>query len=110
MAEWILDNYQEHQLFYDVNHPTNYTISRFINEILKRLKINNNIENFDYIYRMDNSEDPVYGQVRRELGLKWTNINCMRKYSKHSLSGIQIDIDEYVREYIAWYSCGVVDD
>lgn len=58
IAEFIANNYKDKLLFYSMNHPTKYIINYISEEIIKILKINNNI-NYD-LDALDNTKCILY--------------------------------------------------
>ncbi len=47
---------------------------------------------------------PVYGCVKRYLGLEWVNYEDTIKNSTFTMTGYGITLDEYVKEYI-FFNC-----
>ncbi len=103
---FINERYQEEKLFYDIGHPAE-AIMIFIAE---KIFVLLGVETDEIIAcsPMDAHETPVYPCVRDVLGLKW-DTRYIRKQGKRIVK--QMDLDEYIREYVAWcypdYSLGI---
>lgn len=108
IVDWLIEKNCVAQLFYDVNHPTNVVMKYIIREILRMLEIDDTV-NLNYIRRLDNYEVPVYGQIMRMFNMKWNNEYLFRKYSKYSLVNREIDLMQYIAQYINWYCCVLRD-
>lgn len=102
ISEWILTNYKKHRMFYDVNHPSNEIVKYIVEQILETLNITDKNLVLDYLLKLDYHEVPVYGYVMRTFGMEWSNDYILRKYSKSTLTNRQIDLYEYVEQYIKW--------
>lgn len=100
ILDYILENYRDKQLFYDINHPTEELMDEVINRILKRLNINEYEKNKEDSY-LGVHEIPVYPCVRKALDIKW-NKEYIREgiYGKRATD--KMDLKEYIREYIWW--------
>lgn len=101
IAEWIINKYKETPLFFDPNHPTKVVIEYIINNILCLLNYDE-IINYDNICVLDGYEIPLYGDVCNKLELKYTTQNIMRKYTRMTICNNQMDLFEYIKEYILW--------
>ncbi len=89
-------------MFYDVNHPSNEIVKYIVEQILETLNITDKNLVLDYLLKLDYHEVPVYGYVMRTFGMEWSNDYILRKYSKSTLTNRQIDLYEYVEQYIKW--------
>ena len=101
ISDFIADNLSKTQLFYDPNHPTNTIISEVIKRLLNYMGILESNISFQTLTHLDNFEIPIYNSVRKALKLKYKKI-ILREYSRHSLSNVQMDIEEYVKQYFMW--------
>lgn len=101
IADWIMVNYQEKQLFYDPNHPTNIVIQFIIKKIMNILNYQE-IVNFDKLTILDSYEIPIYGDVCRTLKLKYNTQQYMRQNTRLAIRNNQMDLLEYVNEYVLW--------
>lgn len=100
IADYIWENYQNIQLFYEPTHPTNALIIEKGKRILKIL----GIPEFDCEIesKMDGYELIIYGCVRKALGLKFSQ-KYIRKHQKEcTLHGYAMDITDYVEAYVNW--------
>ena len=100
ISDWIIENYRKKQLFYDGNHPTEYVVNYVCNKLIEALGFSGGVV-YEYSTKMDALEVPIYGQVKRELGLNYSS-DVMRRYSGNSLSRSPITTYEYVDQYIKW--------
>ena len=105
ISDYICENYQSIQTFYEPHHPSIDVISEMGRRILNILKMENQVR-VPLTIANDGGEIPVYGCVRRALKMKYENL-YIRNYShQYTLHGRALSISEYVEEYIAWhYSC-----
>lgn len=103
IIDFIEENYQKKQLFYDIGHPSNYLLKEIANRILKLFKIDDLVKDIDAEWELDAHEVPVYPCIRRALSLEWTQ-QFMRKnsFEKIILGNTYMDFEEYIREYIYW--------
>lgn len=103
IIDFIEENYQKKQLFYDIGHPSNYLLKEIANRILKLFKIDELVKDIDAKWELDAHEVPVYPCIRRALSLEWTQ-QFIRKssYAKIILGNGHMDFEEYIREYIYW--------
>lgn len=101
IKDWIVDNIQHKQLFYDANHPTEHVMKYITNKMYEFLEIpkTNVLDDVECI--LDDNELPLYGQVIRELGLEYSN-RIMRRHNSETLTGFPITVEEYVDQYIRW--------
>ncbi len=104
ISDYIEKNYKKKQLFYDPGHPTNVVIYEKGNKILEIL----NIETDEKIREgwgeeaLDDGEMFIYGCVKRALKLKFCQKYIRRYKSRGTLYGTAINLQEYIRGYIAW--------
>lgn len=101
ISDYIEENYQEKYLFYDPGHPTEELICEKGERILKLLGFESIPENRRVIGMIDDKELPIYGCVKKALGIKYEQ-KYLRMTNLHTLSNAPVTIDEYVRDYITW--------
>lgn len=101
VSRFIEDNYRTRKLFYDQNHPTNIIIGFIVEKILELLGLCLSYKNFENLQSLDSFEIPVYASVKKVLELQW-NQEFFRERSMRSLFNRQMDLTEYVRQYISW--------
>lgn len=99
ISEFILQNYKDEKLFFDMGHPTNIIFEYISAEILKKLHIS--ADNITADCCLDNHEEFVYPVVKRVLGLNWSDGNIRKSGYAKKLSE-NMDFEEYIREYIWW--------
>lgn len=102
-TEFIADNIEHIQLFYDVNHPTNYVGEYYAKQILKILYLAENEKPVYIHYKLDAYEMPVYGAVMKHFGMKWNNKYEMRKYTQNSHLKKALSLSNYINEYRIYY-------
>ncbi len=106
---YILDNFKNEQMFYDLGHPTNAVFRKIAAGILEKL----GIEDTEDIYCEEGicyHEDPVYPQVKRVLGLNWEK-KYIRETDISKKIRDRMDMEEYIREYLYWcYSMDHLSD
>ncbi len=105
VADYLLENLDKEQMFYDMGHPTNAVLSRIAQGILKKLDIGD-ADEICCSSRQCLHEDPVYPQVKRTLSLKWDR-NTIRDTELSKKIANRMDFKEYVREYLYW--CHSID-
>lgn len=104
MSQFILDNYQQHQLFYDPNHPTNYFLSYVADELLKmlvgrengssgELKIKETLENIEY---------PMCQSAITALGLQWKEKQIRRNNPGTKWVPFNMNLLWYTCQYYAF--------
>ena len=109
MADFILDNYRVHQLFYDPNHPTNYFLSYITAELLKML-INEKVTVNELKVNscLDSIETPICKSVVDALQLKWRNNLIRNSMPNTNRLQCETSIGNYIYQYL---SCvWIVDD
>lgn len=98
---FLEENMQDIQLFFDPNYPTTAFLEYVSNELLHRLGMNENKhELWERINQLDAYEMPTYYSVANALGLKWKKEELRKTGCK--LNDRCMDIVEYVTQYIAW--------
>lgn len=101
VSHFILDNYKQHQLFYDPNHPTNYFLSFVSRELLKMLieneKVDWNIPNIKET--LENIEYPVCQSVINALGLSWKETIIRRNNPITRFTPCRMNLFWYTYQY-----------
>ncbi len=98
-SEFIINNYKTHRLFYEPEHPTNYTFEYISNQILQKLGIH------DSFYTIDNLgcfEAPIYPVVCKYLGLKF-DVSVVRHDNNTRALENKMGLKEYIEEYLWWH-------
>lgn len=98
VLDFIFANYRKQKLFYDMGHPTNILLEYITLQILKELDIS---EAISTDMQLDHHEVPVYPTVRKHLQLEWKE-EKIRKSAWAKRIAPEMDIEEYVREYLFW--------
>lgn len=115
---FILKNYKNHQLFYDLGHPSRYLLTYVSEEVLKILHMQDCCDLLEDssipVYRsffsssgrfvdLDYEEVPIYNSVFKSLNLEFSRKLMHQSYVKsepfHSLSGVRT-VEDYVRDYM----------
>ncbi len=100
IADYILSEYKNKQMFNDFGHPSNDVIRKMSRELLEYIGIEDDLKDFKMIYELDEYEDPIYPCVREVLGLKYQK-KYLREQSDKKLVE-KMTFEEYVREYYFW--------
>lgn len=96
--DFIMENYKEHQLFYNQGHPTNIIMKEIAKKTLRKL----GIEGEPYCEEiMDMYEEFVYPCVANVLSLKWSQKEIRKSKIARKIA-MKMDMEEYVREYVWW--------
>lgn len=104
ISDYIFENYQTTQLFYDVAHPTNFLLKEISNRILVNLGIEGKVSD-DIKGSLNCYEVPVYDCIKDALGIQWSNSflrERMENTASFVLTETKMDWREYVKEYIWW--------
>ena len=102
ILDFLRNRMQEEHLFHDLGHPTNAVMSFIAMKILELLQISSKGLDMNVLYSLDASEVPIYKSVSSTLGLKY-NVNVIRKSQGRKLNMCQMDLEEYIKQYIAWH-------
>lgn len=101
VSQFILDNYKQHQLFYDPNHPTNFFLS-YVSEELLRLLIDNGKTgcNIQCIKEtLENIEYPMCHSVINALGLCWKESVIRRNNPFTRITPFKMTLFWYTYQY-----------
>ena len=104
---FIKDNYRNHQLFYEPNHPTEMVFKYIVHELLINYFIASVDEDllqnaYETSPRLDNLEIPILKCVKDAYDLQWDNHDHLRM-SKDDVWH-HMNIDSYVDYYCAYSS------
>lgn len=97
--EYIMQYYQEEQLFYDPGHPTNFILKKIAEDVLSYLDIPN--KEISCEDTLDMHEIPVYPIVRKTLGLKWEK-RFIRESSTAKSLNERMSFEDYIEQYLWW--------
>lgn len=100
ISQFILKNYQQKQIFYDIGHPTNLIMEEMWRQICNLIGINTELVNPVYA-KMDSYEDPILLCVQDALKLQYGDSEIRTSGDAYRLSN-HMDLKEYVKEYIWW--------
>lgn len=101
--DYILENYRNTLLFYDVGHPTNEVLQFISYGILDRLGIDYSKDDIKAENCLDIHQQPIYPMVKEVLGLKFET-NEIRKSIDGKKMSDYMDFKEYIKEYCIWTS------
>lgn len=96
VIDYILDNYQKRQFFYDPYHPVNEVLEIISNGILRSLGFDR--ENLNAEQDLGASEMYLYPDVKAALGLQYDSRE-IRKKSFYKLTS-EMNLEEYVKQYL----------
>lgn len=97
ILDFILQHYKHEKLFYDKGHPTNVILKKISEEILKILKIRDEVTSDK---TLDIHEVPIYPWIKKVLGMEWKE-EFIRVHAG-SMKAAPMNVLEYIREYIWW--------
>ncbi len=100
ISDYILRHFQTIQLFYDPRHPSNALLREMARRILTYLGIDG--EPGISIKELDGNEIPVYGCVRRALGIMWKQEYIRVHDRGTTIRNFSVTPDEYVQDYLLW--------
>ena len=100
ISDFIIDNYQNMQLFYEPYHPTEQIIIEKARRILQIIDVPYD-EGVMLPRNLDAMEMPIYGCVKKALNMKVVQ-KLMRRNCATTLGNSPITIKEYVSDYIKW--------
>jgi hypothetical protein len=98
IGRFILDNFQQRQLFYTTNHPNGQITGMLMRYLLKELEINDvhpSAASLDHLKRL---QVPVHPKVAKALGVKWAG-----ERTRYLYGGERITWETYVKRYIEHY-------
>lgn len=105
IVDFLKKQMPERKLFYDLTHPTREVIAYITQRVLRILNMDDFNLEVDSISPLDKWEIPVYKAVTSALGFCW-NTGNIRKFSMCRLNTNQMDLEEYIKQYIAWNFTG----
>lgn len=101
VLDMIMDLHRDTQVFYDGAHPANFIIRYICENILDRLGIHKKLDL--YGNGLNLYENPVYPDVKEALMLSWGGAEAfLRKDSPFKLTKRNMDMEEYIKEYVFW--------
>jgi hypothetical protein len=98
IGQYILDNFQTHQLFYTIAHPSGDLLSKLMQRLMELLGVD---EPFPLVAELDHlkrQQVPVHPKVAKALGVTWAD-----EATLYAHEGRTITWETYVRAYIAHY-------
>lgn len=100
VSRFILDNYQQHQLFFDPNHPAPFLLRYYAKSLLALLNLKVSADDWNKVldFRLDSYEMPICGAVNRAYGIKYSSTEIRStgyKVCKHK----PMFFDDYVKQY-----------
>ena len=108
VSNFILENYRDHQLFYDPNHPTNFFLSYIATELLKLLMDNSSEEEDKLAVDncLDTIEMPISAAVVDTLRLNWVNDVIRQSNPITNKLQCKMTLNLYVYQYVSsiWIS------
>lgn len=101
ISEFINRNIRNEQLFYEPNHPTNFVIKYYAEELLKILLRDNYTVKDIGNYRMDSYEMPILGEVRNALDLSYGGENNELRITGVKVCSTCMSLNQYVKQYFS---------
>lgn len=99
ISDYILRNYRTEKIFYDIDHPADGVMQEIARRLWRKLGITDVEEKVQYLLNWD--EAFVFPYVKKALGLTFEEAHVREE--RHQLCRIEMDIDEYIREYAWWF-------
>lgn len=100
ISDFIENHYQKFRLFYSPSHPTRVVTKAKGEQVLELLGFEPEREiYFDNV--LDADEIPIYGCVKRALGLEFKQ-KIYRRHGYWTLANEPVDLEEYTVNYIIW--------
>lgn len=103
ILDFILNNYKDMQLFYDIIHPNEVVFAEIFDQLFDLLEIEKPKRYIDSVF-MDVHEIPVYPYVKKVLGMKWSK-EFIRNGTYAKRLTDKMDLKEYIKGY-AWWCFG----
>ena len=100
IMDYILDNYKEVKMFYDIKHPTNIVIYQIVKRLLEHMGMQG--DDISCPINLGGYETPIYPEVKEVLGLNYGGTDEILRTDTFCKLTDYMDIDEYVRQYIFW--------
>jgi hypothetical protein len=98
ISNFIKENYKEKLLFYSMNHPTYYLFEYLVNEILKKINLNEYVDTFDFMDPLDNLHPPLYKCLEKVV-----NFDLNKFYPiVNNLIDIGKITDMYLNDYVLY--------
>lgn len=107
VADFIDSNIKEQPMFFELNHPTNYLIKYYAENILKILLGEAYSIGEIELYKLDSYQMPMLTQVSEILGLTYSTKGGQLRNTGTKVRHVPMDIKEYVKQYYsAIWICG----
>lgn len=101
ILDFILENYKDEKLFYDMYHPSETILRQISLDVLKKCGIDDeNIFNIENAF-LDAVEYPVYPVVKKVLGLQWEETFIRKSRAGRKICR-DMDFSRYIEEYLFW--------
>lgn len=102
ITDFIKNNYQKEQLFFDPNHPTSVFLKYVASEVLSLLNIN---YDKDWLVKikvkeLDSYEMPIYPTVKENFGMTFSN--CYYRQTGRKARRGSMNLKEYILQYISF--------
>jgi hypothetical protein len=102
VSRFISENISKKQLFYDPGHPTEILMEYIIRALFEILQLQFEPSIVIGTTILDTYEMPIYASVFKAMKLNYKQ-SFIRNHSPIKLTDVSMDIEEYVRQYIAWF-------
>ena len=101
--DYIKNNYQQTQLFYDPNHPTNDFLFFVVEELLKYMGIKYNKRKLECaeVDVLSGYEMPILPEVKKYYGMTFQDHDELRVSSYNKVRLGKMDLKQYIRQYLA---------
>ena len=101
VSQFIIEKYQQHQLFYDPNHPTNYFLSYIARELLNLLVEGENfgVVELEIKETLESIEFPICQSAVTALGLQWKETVIRRNNPITRVTPCKMNLFWYTYQY-----------
>ena len=103
VSDYIMNNFQTKQLFYDPSHPTNEYLEYIVlelKELLLGIKYKRVLWDKEKIQKLDVTEMPVLDTVRNALGITYSADTLRNSANGGRIISSEMDTKEYIHQYI----------
>lgn len=101
IIDYFMSFYRDKKIFYDVEHPANFIMRKICEDILEKLGIHARLPLLSK--PLNSYEMPIYPDIKEKLDLSWGGTEeYIRVDSPYKLYEGNMDMEEYIREYIFW--------
>jgi polysaccharide biosynthesis acetyltransferase WcbI-like protein len=98
IGEYILENFQQRQVFYTTNHPNGTLFTMLMQQICRSLGLSETFPELAALDQLHRLQVPVHPLVAAGLGIRWAD-----EATRYRYRGEEITWETFVRRYIAYF-------